>query len=557
MNDAPNERREIDVLLQQGESLTTEFKSDQKCLPDKDLVSAVVALANTQGGDLLLGVEDNGTPTGLHPNHLDVRGIIPLIANRTIPSITVRIEPYDFPQGSIVRIRVPKSPSLVMTSDGLVVRRRLKLDGSPEAVPMPPHEIMQRQSSMGLVDPSALVLEDISENELDPLQRQRIRKAIKIYGGESSLLELSDPELDGALGLTREVNGVRKPTLTGLLLLGTEPLLRTRLPSHEVAFQVLQGSDIKTNEFFHMPILEVVEKVDILFRSFIREEEIQVGLFRVSIPTYDPRAFREAFINALVHRDYYRLGPVCVRLTDEHLTIHNPGGFVEGVTLQNLLVVDPRPRNPLLADVLKRIGLAERTGRGIDRIFEGLLRYGRPAPDYSLSTDTSVSVQMANATADVDFLKRIIEHEEKHGPMPIDTLILLSRLREERLLSVHALATSVQKSESSVHSSLRKLIEAGFVEAHGAPTSQTYTLHASFYQNAGKKAEYTRLVGFSKIQHEQMILRYIAQHGSIKRSEAMDLCHLSRSQAYYLLTQLVEQEKIRRTGTQKHMVYTL
>lgn len=51
------------------------------------------------------------------------------------------------------------------------------------------------------------------------------------------------------------------------------------------------------------------------------------------------------------------------------MTLSNPGGFVEGVTLENLLVTDPRPRNPLLADIAKRLGLAERTGRGIDLIF--------------------------------------------------------------------------------------------------------------------------------------------------------------------------------------------
>jgi predicted HTH transcriptional regulator len=53
-------------LIQQGESLTLEFKSDLKCLPDRELVAAVVALANTEGGNLLLGVEDDGTVTGLH-----------------------------------------------------------------------------------------------------------------------------------------------------------------------------------------------------------------------------------------------------------------------------------------------------------------------------------------------------------------------------------------------------------------------------------------------------------------------------------------------------------
>jgi len=55
---------------------------------------------------------------------------------------------------------------------------------------------------------------------------------------------------------------------------------------------------------------------------------------------------------------------VHVRLSGDTLLISNPGGFVEGVTLNNLLTTEPRPRNPGLADALKRIGLVERTGRG-------------------------------------------------------------------------------------------------------------------------------------------------------------------------------------------------
>src|SRR5207253_10359366 len=95
------------------------------------------------------------------------------------------------------------------------------------------------------------------------------------------------------------------------------------------------------------------------------------------------------------------------------LTIPSPGGFVEGVTLQNLLVTEPRPRNPLLADALKRIGLAERTGRGIDLIFQGLLRYGRPAPDYSRSTTHAVVVMLPGGAADVGLLRTIIGEEKR------------------------------------------------------------------------------------------------------------------------------------------------
>lgn len=547
---------EIEKLIQQGETLSLEFKSDLKCLSDRDLVATVVSLANTDGGELLLGVEDNGAVTGLHANHFNVSGIPSLIANKTNPSISVRIWRCELQGKSVARITVPKSRHLVSTSDGLLVRRRLKLDGTPEAVPFYPHEFIQRQSSMGLVDPSAMVLEQVDVSQLDPLQRLRIRNAIKVYGGEQSLLALADDELDGALGLCREENGVRRPTIAGLLLLGTESLLRQHLPAYEVAFQVLHGTDVRVNEFFRKPLLETFGEIELLFKARVEEEEIQIGLFRVPVPNYDRRAFREAFINALVHRDFSRLGAVHVKITGDGLTISNPGGFVEGVTLNNLLVADPRSRNPLLADVIKRIGLAERTGRGIDRIYEGMLRYGRPAPDYSMSNEFTVSMLMVNAVADLDFLKMVVEQEDKLENMPIDSLIILSRLREERRLTTADFTQSVQKSEANVRATLEKLVETGFLEPHGVGRGRTYTLSVHLYRKAGQRAEYIRQAGFAPIQQEQIVLSYIGKHGSIKRSDVMDLCRLSGPQSYRLLKRLTGKGLLKKTGEKKHAVYT-
>ncbi|MDD2302774.1 MAG: ATP-binding protein [Eubacteriales bacterium] len=547
---------EIEKLIQQGESLSLEFKSDRKRLPDSDLIAAVVALANTEGGDLLLGMEDDGTATGLHDAHQDLSSLSALIANRTNPALSVRVHKLTIAGHDIAQIQVPKSRQIVATSDGASFRRRIKFDGKPEAVPFYPHEFIQRQSSLGQVDPSALLLEELPVDQLDPLQRLRIRNAIKKYGGDSSLLSLTDDELDSALGLCRSVNGSRRPTVAGLLLLGTEKLLRIHLPSYEVAFQVLRGTDVQVNEFYRTPLIETFEEVEKQFKPWVIEEEIQVGLFRVPVPNYDRRAFREAFVNALIHRDFSRLGAIHVKISDDGLSISNPGGFVEGVKLDNLLVADPRSRNPLLADAIKRIGLAERTGRGIDRIYEGMLRYGRPAPDYSMSNEYTVSLFLSNVAADLDFLKMVVEQDEKLGNMPIDSLIILSRLRDERRLTTADLAPSVQKPEASVRSTLEKLVETGFLEPHGTGRGRTYTLSAAMYQKAGKKSEYIRQAGFAPIQQEQMVLNYIDKHGSIKRAEVAELCHVSLPQAYHLLKKLQGKGTIIQKGKMRHAFYT-
>lgn len=547
---------ELKTLLAKGETLTVEFKSDAKGLPDRELVAAAVALTNTEGGLLLLGIEDDGTVTGVQPNHQNAAGLAALIANRTSPPVAVRVEVIDWDDKKILGIQVPKSRGIVSTSDGLLLRRRLLASGKPEAVPFYPHEFMQRQSAMGLADPSATPLISLTVEALNPLERQRIRESIRRYGGDTSLLPLADEELDGALGLVTTIEGVRRPTLAGLLIMGREEILRTHVPAHEVAFQVLEGTDVRVNEFFRKPLLQTFEEVEVLFKARIDEQEIQVGLFRVPIPNYDRRAFREAFINALVHRDYSRLGAVHIRLDDDGLTLSSPGGFVEGITLHNLLVAAPRSRNPLLADAVKLIGLAERTGRGIDRIYEGMLRYGRSAPDYEMSDATSVVLMLPKSDADTGFLEMILRHEELTGTaMPIDSLIILSRLRHERRLTTADLTAHTQKSEQATRTALEKLVEAGVVEAHGTGRGRTYTLSAKVYRHAGQKAAYVRQTGFDPIQQEQMVLKFIERHGSIKRADTADLCKISLFQASRLLKKLVEEGKIAPKGKGKGTIY--
>lgn len=548
--------QELMDIISKGETLKVEFKSDLKPLPDREIVATVMNLSNSEGGDLLLGVEDDGSITGLHLNHRNTMGIVALIANKTNPSVSVKIETYEVGNKQVARIRVPKSRQLISTSEGLLQRRRLMANGKPEAVPFFPHEFIQRQSALGLIDPSAMPILELTVKDLNPIERQRIREAVKLYRGDTALLSLTDEELDGALGLVVDVDGVQHPTLAGLLMIGREEDLRKYVPSHEVAFQVLEGTDVRMNEFFRKPLLQVFEEVERLFAARVMEKELEFGLFRVPVPNFDKRAFREAFVNALVHRDYARLGAIHVQIDDNGLSISNPGGFVEGVTLDNLLVTKPYPRNPLLADMSKRFGLSERTGRGIDRIYEGLLRYGRSEPDYSRSNTSSVVVQMSDAESDMAFLDMILHEEKRMGhPLPLDSLIILSRLREERRLKTADLTHSTQKSEQTTRIILGKLVESGLIEAHGTGRGRTYTLSAKLYQKSGKKAGYIRQTGFDSIQQEQMIICFIKEHKTVQRTEAADLCRISPFQAKRLLKKMVLEGKIISKGKGRGTFY--
>lgn len=538
------------------ESLQVEFKSDRSRLPDRELVLAAVCLANTEGGEIYLGVENDGTVTGLHEVHQNITGLAALIANRTTPPLSVRAEVIDEEGLPVARIEVPRSTRLVATADGTLQRRRLLADGTPECIPFLPHEFATRASDLRLTDYAALPVAGATLDDLDPVERQRLRQAVDRYRGDKALLDLDDEQLDGALGLTSEKDGKRVPTVAGLLLIGREGSLRTHLPTHEVALQVLEGTEVRVNDFYRWPLVRLFEQIDQYYRARVTEREVQVGLFRVGVPTLDERAFREAVVNALVHRDYTRLGAVHIQWRLDALTISNPGGFVEGVGLDNLLVAAPTPRNPVLADAFKRIGLAERTGRGVDLIFEGLLRYGRPAPDYGQSDRAHVAVELSCAEADLGFLEMVIEQEKQTGrPMPLDSLLVLSHLRTVRRVQTADVARLIQKPADAARAVLERLVEAGLVQAHGVKRGRTYTLSPAVYQQLGKEAEYTRQAGFSRIQQEQMVLNYVDQHGRIKRGDVMTLCQLGPHQATRLLKKMVKDGVLELHGERRWSYY--
>ena len=159
---------------------------------------------------------------------------------------------------------------------------------------------------------------------------------------------------------------------------------------------------MRINHFWRSPLLALVEQIEQRIDPLLTEQELDVGLFRVPVPNLSKRAFREAFLNALAHRDYTRLAAVHITWQlGEQLVISNPGGFVRGVSIDTLLTTPPRSRNLALADALKRIGLAERTGRGVDRIYQELLEAGRAAPNYRQSSLDDVVLQLSTQPANL------------------------------------------------------------------------------------------------------------------------------------------------------------
>ncbi len=529
------------------ETITVEFKSDIKSYPDNELVEEIVGMANAKGGSLYLGIEDDGEITGILKKHEDAIGAEALVANKTIPSVSVRAEILTVESKNVLKIDVPASRAVISTSSGKMLRRRLKVDGTPETVPMFAYEIKTRLSELSLLDFSAKPIKNATMADFDTSQRARLRSIIQSKpGGEKNLLGLSEAELDKALHLTTEIDGKEYPTLTGMLILGKEERINELIPTAKSAFQVLEGTKVKVNLETSAPILDVCEKFETYMDAWNPENEIEAGLLRVAVPEFDKAAFREGIVNAFSHRDYTVLGRIRVLIDDEGLTISSPGGFIDGVTLENLLVAEPHGKNPALADALKRIGLAEKTGRGIDRIYEGSIIYGRPWPDYSGSTTANVRLFIQRARADKKFTELIMNEQNRLGrPLSIYALMILSLLKMERRGTIERMVSATHLNEFQIRSSVENLLEIGIVEGIGNGKSRAYMLSEKLYRKSEKSVQYVRQKGIDRIRYPEMILKLAkTQAGFITKQDVVDLLNLSGEQAYREISGLVKAGKL-------------
>lgn len=547
-------------MLPKKETLEIEFKSDVKRYPDKDIIEAVSAMANTNGGILYLGVEDNGIITGLHKSHMDAIGLVALIANNTIPSVSVRAEIVIENQHNVMKIAIPMSRAVVSTSSGKILKRRLKLDGSPEAVPMYAYEITSRLSELSLLDVSAQPIAGATLDDFDPLQLNRLKEIIRSNpGGEKTLLELTDEELEFALRLISKDGDKVIPTMTGLLLLGKSDSLARLVPTAKATFQVLEGTNVKVNEETSKPILEVLE----FFQSYIKpwnsENEFEYDLFRIPVPEFSYAAIREGLINAFCHRDYSMLGNVRVLIDDEGMSITNPGGFIEGVNINNLLIVEPHGRNPALTDALKRIGLAEKTGRGIDRIFEGSIVYGRPLPDYSESTSRNVRLYLRRAKADIAFAKLITSEKKRDNKgLSIYALMILSCLREYRRSSLDQIAELTKLPKNKLTVSLEQLVERGTIEAVGKGKTRSFMLCKRYYYNNNSNMQYVRQSGIDDVRHEELVIKLArTQNGIFTKRDVMELLGLSDTLAYNLIKRMTANGEIELSQSGRYAKYKI
>ena len=151
-------------------------------------------------------------------------------------------------------------------------------------------------------------------------------------------------------------------------------------------------------------------------------------------------------------------------------------------------------------------------------------------------------LKMSHAVTDAPgsyrFLQSVLRRYAGISDSQPEDMDLINARDLGRQYGAKSVAERIQRDVASAKRTLEALTEAGFVEAHGATRGRTYMLSAAVYGAVADKAAYTRQAGFAPIQHEQMVLSYVRQHGRIKRAEAMELCRLSEGQVKNLLKRM-------------------
>ena len=484
-------------------------------------VEYTVCFANAHGGLIVFGVKDQilgreKAITGCQ--RYDLNQWKTTIYQSTNPKITVSIEELQVPEGTLLLVRVPKSPpgKACGTTEGL-----FKIRVGKSCMPLGPEEYQRRQVAAGTLDWSAQFAEGLDLSDLDRTEIDRIRKLIQANKPESELARLDDEALVRALGIVKD----DRVTNAGALCAASEKALQNNFPQHEVIYLYQEtDTEIKARLNLKRPIFAILTQLTETINARNPIQTLKQGLFHVQIPSFPEQVFREAILNALCHRSYLEIPSVYVRHTSREMVISNPGGFPEGITPENILTAEPKQRNRLLAEIFEKVGLVERAGMGRRRIFMPTLSFGKKPPLYEADEHT-VKLTLFDGSFDERMAAFVANWQREGHDFSIDALLLLSYLKAHSAIDTRTASSLLQRSPTRARDVLDRLCMSPDVllDKRGEKRGATYYLSKEVAKSLVGKATYTRIKGVEPYRYRELIRSYVEDHGSISNVEVRRL----------------------------------
>jgi ATP-dependent DNA helicase RecG len=497
MSADPAKTAALEGWIRGKEGENCEFKEAKNRFDFELLGKYCCALANEGGGKMILGVTDErprrvvGTRAFDQPERTR-KGLC-----EKIP-LAIDFEEIAHPDGRVLVFHVPSRPmGTPIKYDGRYWMRK-----EDSLVEMSEDRLREIFAESGQ-DFSADICPGLTLDQLDPpaiedFRRRWIAKARRAEDRPLAerLTTLSQPEL--LTDAEALVDG--KLNYAALILFGTSRALGRHLAQAEVIFEYRpteQSGPAQDRQEYRRGFFTYYDELWNRINLRNDKQDYQEGFFVHPIATFNERPIREAILNAVSHRSYQHGGSIFIRQYPRRLEIDSPGGLPWGITVDNILDRQ-NPRNRLIAQIFMRCGLVERSGQGMNLIYEELIKQGKPSPDFARTDQYQVGLTLHGTVEDPAFIRFVekVSNETTAVFGTHDWMLLAAAARGEKF---------PKGSEARA----ARLLDLGLIERAGG---RAYMLSRRYYEFVGQKAAYTRRKGLDREHSLALLLQHIQEN---------------------------------------------
>ena len=353
----------MDITRLIGETTEYDKKAALEIKKPKSWCKSVSAFANTSGGVLIFGVSDDGKIIGLTDHESDAERISEIIKTRLDPIPEFNLSFCEEEGKKMIVLNIYKGEETPYYYSG---------DGVMEAYIRVGNESVKATSSelkrLVLRGKNTSFDSQISSYKVEDYAFSKLRERYKKWTGNS----FDDKDLI-SFGLANEQGYL---TNAGALLADESPVRWSRVFCTRWNGLNKSGGmmDALDDAEYSGSIISLIENGEAFIKRNSRMMWRKTDNSREEMPEYVERSYHEALINGLAHRDYLINGSeVHIDIYDDRMEIYSPGGMPDGSLIQERdpLTVPSTRRNPVLADVLNRLGYMERKGSGFEKIISG------------------------------------------------------------------------------------------------------------------------------------------------------------------------------------------
>lgn len=517
------------------EAFAERFPSESSLIERKagigdKLVQEVVAFSNSDGGVVLLGVADDGAIAGM--------GLTPAIEDK----IHQRLREVNPGRYTISPLTVGSRPITILA----VARRREGFSQTTDG------RVLVRRGTMSVPLFGEELVRFVNERALSRFETTET-DAPATLASQTALARLSaaygwTEQLDARLRDIELVSPSGKLTVAGALHLLPDPTAVLGKTYIEVLRFPSDGSEYdKRTEVRGVAPVQVEEAVRVVSDE-LGSELVVLGVRRYELPRIPEVVLREALANAVAHRSYELNGTaVRVELFPDRVVVISPGGLPEPVTVANIRETQAA-RNLNVIRVLRRLGVAEDAGRGVDVMVDSMRSELLEAPHFQ-SSDHSVTLTLPIRSAVTPVERAWVREIERRGLIEAqDRFLLVHAARGERLTNSRAREILVTDALSA-RAALHRLRNLGLLEQDGVRGGASYTLLTSLEPPAGLR--------LSRAELAELVVRDAldAETPRMTNARVRALTGLDRLEALGLLEELVSSRRLERRGERRGTYY--